>query len=218
MDTENIRPEDVRPEDVKTILDFLNAAKDATEVDQGVEIVHEPDIGVGLAQRILDRRRELGEFSSLQQVADTPLVGPKRFNQIVTALVGAPAAEADSEDEWLSDAEMEALDRHLLTGSIPYTEAELINRHFVLRRLMNEIDREDDALGLTLDGDGLIRYEPRSEEDDPWEIVDWEIPDFDGAAEPVCWTPQVVVKPESTEGRPWGQPLKKPAGAPLNLG
>ena len=27
-----------------------------------------------------------------------------------------------------------------------------------------------------------------------------------------------VAKPESTEGRPWGQPLKKPAGAPLNLG
>ena len=26
------------------------------------------------------------------------------------------------------------------------------------------------------------------------------------------------LKPESTEGRPWGQPLKKPAGAPLNLG
>ena len=25
-------------------------------------------------------------------------------------------------------------------------------------------------------------------------------------------------KPESTEGRPWGQPLKKLAGAPLNLG
>ena len=27
-----------------------------------------------------------------------------------------------------------------------------------------------------------------------------------------------ATKPESTEGRPWGQPLKKPAGAPLNLG
>ena len=26
------------------------------------------------------------------------------------------------------------------------------------------------------------------------------------------------VKPESTEGRPWGQPLKKLEGAPLNLG
>ena len=29
---------------------------------------------------------------------------------------------------------------------------------------------------------------------------------------------RVYTKPESTEGRPWGQPLKKPAGAPLNLG
>ncbi len=27
-----------------------------------------------------------------------------------------------------------------------------------------------------------------------------------------------LIYPESTEGRPWGQPLKKPAGAPLNLG
>ena len=27
-----------------------------------------------------------------------------------------------------------------------------------------------------------------------------------------------IPKPESTEGRPWGQPLKKPAGAALNLG
>ena len=25
-------------------------------------------------------------------------------------------------------------------------------------------------------------------------------------------------KPESTEGRPWGQPLKKAEGVPLNLG
>ena len=27
-----------------------------------------------------------------------------------------------------------------------------------------------------------------------------------------------LVYPESTEGRPWGQPLKKLEGAPLNLG
>ena len=27
-----------------------------------------------------------------------------------------------------------------------------------------------------------------------------------------------ITNPESTEGRPWGQPLKKPAGAALNLG
>ena len=29
---------------------------------------------------------------------------------------------------------------------------------------------------------------------------------------------EMVIKPESTEGRPWGQSLKKPSGAPLNLG
>ena len=28
----------------------------------------------------------------------------------------------------------------------------------------------------------------------------------------------LIPKPESTEGRPLGQPLKKPEGAPLNLG
>ena len=28
----------------------------------------------------------------------------------------------------------------------------------------------------------------------------------------------IFAKPESTEGRPWGQPLKKLEGAPLNLG
>ena len=31
-------------------------------------------------------------------------------------------------------------------------------------------------------------------------------------------TIQLAVKPESAEGRPWGQPLKKLLGAPLNLG
>ena len=30
--------------------------------------------------------------------------------------------------------------------------------------------------------------------------------------------PSHLVKPESTEGGPWGQPLRKPEGAPLNLG
>ena len=34
----------------------------------------------------------------------------------------------------------------------------------------------------------------------------------------VGWCKECQRKPESTEGRPWGQPLKKPAGAPLNLG
>ena len=29
---------------------------------------------------------------------------------------------------------------------------------------------------------------------------------------------ETTPKPESTEGRPWGQPLKKAEGAPVNLG
>ena len=33
-----------------------------------------------------------------------------------------------------------------------------------------------------------------------------------------CPGSSLMSYPESTEGRPWGQPLKKPAGAPLNLG
>ena len=28
----------------------------------------------------------------------------------------------------------------------------------------------------------------------------------------------IALKPECTEGRPWGQPLKKLEGAPVNLG
>ena len=32
------------------------------------------------------------------------------------------------------------------------------------------------------------------------------------------WSNEAMGKPESTEGRPWGQPLKKLEGAPLNLG
>ena len=31
-------------------------------------------------------------------------------------------------------------------------------------------------------------------------------------------SPEIVGKPESTERRLWGQSLKKPEGAPLNLG
>ena len=33
-----------------------------------------------------------------------------------------------------------------------------------------------------------------------------------------CAYHEAFAKPESTEGRPWGQPLKKAEGAPLNLG
>jgi DNA uptake protein ComE-like DNA-binding protein len=46
-------------------------------------------VGVRIAQRILDRRGQLGTFTDLRQVADVPLVGPERFTEIVTTLSGA---------------------------------------------------------------------------------------------------------------------------------
>ena len=42
--------------------------------------------------------------------------------------------------------------------------------------------------------------------------------DTSGIADTDGLTSATFSYPESTEGRPWGQPLKKPEGAPQNLG
>ena len=49
--------------------------------------------------------------------------------------------------------------------------------------------------------------------DSIWGEQDIYVVDTDGSN-----LTRLTFNPESTEGRPWGQPLKKPAGAPLNLG
>jgi len=81
-----IRPDQVPAPDAERILAFLNGAADAREVDEAVDIPGVPDIGMRLAQRILDRREELGGFTTLQQLMDVPLIGPRRFTQLVTTL------------------------------------------------------------------------------------------------------------------------------------
>lgn len=81
-----IKPEDVSLQEAQNVLDFLNAARSAEEIAQAVEIPDERDVGIGVAQRILDRRQVLGGFSNLQQVADVPQVGPERFTEIVVTL------------------------------------------------------------------------------------------------------------------------------------
>ncbi len=86
-----IRPEEVSPSDARRVLDFLNAATTPEEIASAIEFPGELDIGLRLARRILDRRRQLGSFTSLQQVADVPLIGPERFTEIVRALTGAAA-------------------------------------------------------------------------------------------------------------------------------
>jgi hypothetical protein len=86
---EYLRPEDVGPEHAREVLDFLNSADTAEQILAAVEIRGEPDADVRIAQRILDRRAQLGTFTDLQQVADVPLVSPERFTEIVTTLSGA---------------------------------------------------------------------------------------------------------------------------------
>jgi hypothetical protein len=84
-----LRPEDIRPEHARQVLDFLNSAQTAEQIAAAVEIPGELDVGIRLSQRLLDRRGQLGTFTSLQQVADVPLIGPERFTEIVTALSDA---------------------------------------------------------------------------------------------------------------------------------
>jgi len=84
-----IRPEDVSPQDAKKVLYFLNAAQTAEEIAETIEIPGERDVGIRVAQNILDRRQELGGFKNLAEVADVPHVGPERFTEIITILASA---------------------------------------------------------------------------------------------------------------------------------
>lgn len=70
----------------KKVLSFLNAARSAEEIASAIEIEGERDIGIKIAEVLLDRRARLGGFQNLDQVAATPLVGDVRFSQIVKAL------------------------------------------------------------------------------------------------------------------------------------
>ena len=79
-------PDDVSEEDTWKVLEFLNVAATAEEIAQAVEIPGERDVGITVAQHLLDRRGELGVFTSLQQVAGVEQVGPERFSEIVATL------------------------------------------------------------------------------------------------------------------------------------
>jgi hypothetical protein len=81
-----LEPEDVSPENARLVLDFLNRAETPEEIAAAVEIPGELDIGVRLAGRLLQRRDELGGFTTIRQVREVPLIGPERFTEIVTTL------------------------------------------------------------------------------------------------------------------------------------
>jgi DNA-binding beta-propeller fold protein YncE len=99
MNKEYIKPEDVSPQDSQKVLDFLNNAKSAEEINVAVEIPDERDVGVKVSQRILDMRNKLGSFVNLQQVADVPYVGPERFTEIIQTLTKKETGETPLPDK-----------------------------------------------------------------------------------------------------------------------
>jgi hypothetical protein len=82
-------PEDVAPADARLVLEFLNQAASAQEIADAVEFTRELDIGLRIAQRILNQRAALGSFTTLQQVYAVPMIGPERFTEIVVSLSNA---------------------------------------------------------------------------------------------------------------------------------
>ena len=81
-----VEPKKIAESTSKKVLAFLNAAQSAEEIASVIEIEGERDVGVKIAQSLLDRRARLGGFQNLDQVAATPQVGEVRFSQIVKAL------------------------------------------------------------------------------------------------------------------------------------
>ena len=90
-------PEDVSASDAAMVLDFVNAAQSAEEIATAVEIPDERDIGERVALRIINRREELGGFTSLEQIYAVPYVGPERFTELVVTLSTARPPLSDEQ-------------------------------------------------------------------------------------------------------------------------
>jgi hypothetical protein len=82
-------PEEVSANHAREVLDFLNQAQDAQTIAEAVEFPRELDVGMRVAQRILNRRAELNGFRTLDELYAVPYVGPERFTEIVVSLSGA---------------------------------------------------------------------------------------------------------------------------------
>ncbi|MEJ2199625.1 MAG: hypothetical protein P8X63_01215, partial [Desulfuromonadaceae bacterium] len=84
-----LEPADLTASQQGRVLEFLNRAGSAAELAEMIEFPDELDIGIRLAQRLLNARSEAGgTFTSLKQVAAVPLIGPERFTEICAAALG----------------------------------------------------------------------------------------------------------------------------------
>lgn len=84
-----LQPSDLSAPQAAQVLDFLNAATSAAQLDRDIEFPGEPDIGLRLGQRLLDARAALGgRFTDILQVRSIRLIGPERFTEICVAALG----------------------------------------------------------------------------------------------------------------------------------
>jgi hypothetical protein len=82
-------PGDLNLAQQQQVLDFLNRAASAQDLNRDIEFPDEPDIGIKLGQRLLDARRALGgRFTAITQVRAVRLIGPERFTEICVAALG----------------------------------------------------------------------------------------------------------------------------------
>lgn len=94
-------PEDVSADDAGQVLQFLNHAESARIIAEAVEFPDERDVGARVAERIVQRRAQLGQFHTLDELYAVPYVGPSRFTQIVVSLSSArPPSGASLDASW----------------------------------------------------------------------------------------------------------------------
>jgi hypothetical protein len=82
-----LKPKDVASVIASKVLTLLNSSSTADEILNAINKGAEERVfNAKTAQKILDKKVELGGFKDLQQVAIVPGIGTKKFTQIVHAL------------------------------------------------------------------------------------------------------------------------------------
>lgn len=115
-----LQPGDLSATQEARVLEFLNQAASAAELAELIEFPDELDIGIKLAQRLLDARANAGgAFSSLSQVDAVPYIGPERFTEICAAALGL------TPDYWSSNLDRFAAQLQLPSRDYTRLQAQL---------------------------------------------------------------------------------------------
>ncbi len=86
-----LTPEDLTLTQTNEVLGFLNSVQTAEEIAERIEIPDELDVGLRVGQHILDHRNQLPNgYTDLTQLMDVYQVGPERFTEIVSVVLGIP--------------------------------------------------------------------------------------------------------------------------------